>query len=65
MTEKLKVVYLDTRKVVKQGGSLYISIPHKFCDDNGIAEGASIDIYANEDGKVAILKRRETNFNEE
>ena len=62
----LNVNHLDTRKMVKQGGSLYISVPMKFCKENGIEEGTSIDIFQDTDGSIVILKKREsTNFNEE
>lgn len=63
--EKLKVIHLDTRKMVKEGGSLYISLPKKFCIANNIDDKTSIDIYSNEEGNIIILKKRDTTFSEE
>lgn len=65
MKETLKVRYLDTRKMVKEGGSLYISLPKKFCDDNGITAKTAIDIFSDDAGNKIILKRHETKFKEE
>ena len=60
---KAKVKWLGTRKLTKQGGALYISIPMKFCRENGMEKGSPIDIYIDTGkGDMIILKKRNVNL---
>jgi hypothetical protein len=60
---KATVKWLGTRKLTKQGGALYISIPVEFCKKNGMEKGSPLDIYMDTGkGDKIILKIRNTNL---
>lgn len=57
MEEKIKMEFLDTRRMVRQGGTLCVSLPKAFCDVNGIERRTPMDIFASGDGKHIIIRK--------
>lgn len=60
MAEKEKAkVTAETRKVIKLGGSLVISIPQTFVDAHHIKEGDDLPVIANHILKIVPMPERE------